>query len=287
MDRLSIVILTFNCENGLPATLAAARRLSDDIHAVDSFSTDRTVSILEEYGVNYVQRPFNNYADQRNWSMENLRLRGDWQLHLDADEILSQGLIDEIAGLLRSGEIGKYDGYFIPRRIRFLGQELMHGGYYPIYHMRLFRKGYGRVESKLYDQHFVLSGNGRPLRHLFIDDQTSSLAEWTNRHNRWSSFEAAEITQSQVRPDDQRFTIKPLSDGNVLERMRARKQSYMQLPILLRPFLLFLYRYVIRLGFLDGKPGLIYCVLQAFWFRFLIDAKIYERRSGLFNVGHE
>lgn len=270
--RVSAIVLTFNSERVIADTLNALRLVSDDIHIVNSFSTDQTVEIAKAAGAEIHTRAFKNYADQRNWAIDSLPTKSEWQLHLDADEILSMELIEEIKRELI--HTNSYDGFFIPRKIRFLGRDLNYGGYFPIYHMRLFRAGHARVEDRLYDQHFVLMGRGKKLRNLFIDNHQMSLSEWTLRHNRWSDLEVAELSSEHAK----RFSVRARATGNVLERKRARKSAYLRLPILLRPFLLFIYRYVVRLGFLDGQPGLIYCVLQAFWFRFLIDAKLQETK---------
>jgi glycosyltransferase involved in cell wall biosynthesis len=268
---LSVIILTYNSEATIQRTVAAAAEVSDDINVVDSHSTDRTLEICRSYRATVTQRPFVNYADQRNWAIDHLTLRYDRQLHLDADEILSKELIRQIKEIDGNWP-ESVDGYFIPRLIRFLGRELRHGGYYPIYHMRLFRSGHAHVEDLYYDQHFVLQGNGFPLSAPMIDDHRMTLSEWTQRHNRWSDLEADDLTTPLSG-----HTIVGDKEGNPIERARARKNFYYRSPILLRPFLLFFYRYVLRAGFLDGTPGFIYCVLQAFWYRFLVDAKLYER----------
>jgi glycosyltransferase involved in cell wall biosynthesis len=270
---ISVIILAYNSEAIIRDTLAAAARISDDIHVVDSFSTDRTIEICKASGVIVTQRSFINYAEQRNWAISNLPLRHSWQLHLDADEILTSDLVIEIETLNDNWPKG-IDGFFIPRLIRFLGRDLRHGGYYPIYHMRLFRSGHGQVEDRLYDQHFVLNGTSGSLTNPFIDDHRMSLNEWIQRHNRWSDFEVADLLQTF--PGS---TIAGNAKGNPIERARARKNTYYRAPMFLRAFMLFFYRYIIRGGFLDGVPGLIYCVLQSFWFRFLVDAKLYERKK--------
>ena len=268
---ISVVILTYNSEATIRDTLEAAGRVSDEIHVIDSFSSDRTLEICRVYGAIITQRSFLNWADQRNWAIRNLPLRHNWQMHLDADEILTSELIAEINRL-----DGKWpasvDGFFIPRLMRFLGRDLRHGGYYPIYHMRLFRSGCAHVEDRQYDQQFILNGNGKVLSAPFIDDQRMTLNEWIQRHNRWSDLAVNDILQS---PSES--TIAGKYRGNPVERARAKKNLYYLAPIFLRPIILFLYRYLLRAGFLDGIPGLIYCVLQAFWFRFLVDAKLYER----------
>jgi glycosyltransferase involved in cell wall biosynthesis len=271
---LSVVILTFNSEATIGATLASARRVSDDVHVVDSGSTDRTLTIAEQHAARIVNHPFESYGEQRNWAIDNLPLRHGWELHLDADERLSEPLIAAIEDLRRRGFPGPAVGYFIPRLVHFLGRPIRHGGMYPIWHMRLFRHGRGRCEARRYDQHFHVDGPTGRLPHPMIDDIRMKLGEWVTRHNRWADAEADELQHGSS------GAIAPRLGGNPVERKRALRGSYNRLPRLLRAFLLFFYRYVLRLGFLDGRAGLIFFVLQTFWFRFLVDAKLYERERG-------
>jgi glycosyltransferase involved in cell wall biosynthesis len=269
--RPSIIILTFNSVESLGATLASISDLSDDIHVVDSGSTDSTVEIAASAEARIVYHPFENYGNQRNWAIDNLVLKHEWQLHLDADERLSSELLAEIKNL---PEDGRYAGFFIPRMLRFLGRTLKHGGMSPTWHMRLFRSGQGRCESREYDQHFFCVGETKQLRHAMIDDIRMSLSEWTSRHNRWADAEVREILSNR---NDDRVTGR--LSGNVVERKRFLRSGYDRLPHFYRAFGLFIYRYVVRLGFLDGTEGLIFWVLQTFWFRFLIDAKLFERSN--------
>ena len=269
---ISVVILTFNSELTIGKTLECARSVSDDIHVVDSYSTDRTLKIAECYGARIVQHPFLHYGDQRNWAIDNLPFKYGWQLHLDADEFLSAGLIAEMERLKQGGYEGA-DGFLIPRLTRFLGREIRHGGHYPIWHLRLFRSGAGRCESRKYDQHFILNGRAKRLSSPMIDDNRMSLKEWTDRHNRWSDAEVEEI----LHPTQQGVIRGKLRGGTPMEGKRAWRKMFLRVPLFVRSFVFFLYRYIVRLGFLDGRPGLIYNVLQTFWYRFLIDAKLYER----------
>ena len=225
-----------------------------------------------------VQRPFVNYGEQRNWAIENSPSKYDWQLHLDADERPSDDLIIEI-NMIDPANATAVSGYFITRLTYFLGRPIRHGGLFPQWHMRLFRQGAGRCESRLYDQHFYVDGLTQRLKHPMIDDQRNTIAEWVARHNRWAQVEVAEILRlGQPREG----VIQGRISGNPIERKRALRGFYYRNPALLRALLLFLYRYILRFGFLDGKEGLIYFVLQTFWFRFLIDSMIFERekRSG-------
>jgi glycosyltransferase involved in cell wall biosynthesis len=272
--NISVVILTFNSERTLANTLALALRISNDIHVVDSFSSDRTVEIAKEHGANVVTHHFGNYAQQRNWAIENLPLVCDWELHLDADEQLSEELIVDLArldnGTIIAGEI---NGYHIARLVRFLGRPIKHGGMFPIWHMRLFRRGVGRCEQREYDQHFMVRGPTGKLRGFFIDDIRMSLSEWIIRHNRWSDAEVSELNRTEPTTG----LVEARLFGTPIERKRYLKSIYERCPALSRAWLLFLYRYLIRGGFLDGREGAVFFALQTFWFRFLVDAKLFEQ----------
>jgi glycosyltransferase involved in cell wall biosynthesis len=272
MIPVSVVVLTFNAETTIGATLESVRALSDDIHVVDSYSSDRTLEIVRAAGAQVVQHPFENYGAQRNWAIATLPLKHPWQIHLDADERVSPELAAELRALFAAGPPAEIAGYYIARLVHFHGRPLRHGGMYPIYHMRLFRSGRGRCEARKYDQHFLVDGPSAQLRHPMIDDIRMSFGEWTTRHNRWADAEVDEI----LAPG--RDVIGAGGDTPVA-RKRAQRGWYYRAPLFLRAFLLFFYRYVLRGGFLDGKEGLIFHVLQGLWFRFLIDAKLYERRK--------
>jgi glycosyltransferase involved in cell wall biosynthesis len=270
---VSVVILCNNSESTIGATLASVVLLSDDIHVVDSGSTDGTLEIVRASGAQLYHHPFENYGAQRNWAIDNTAIRHPWELHLDADERLSEPLAAAILTLKAEGFAGPNVGYFIPRLMHFLGRPIRHGGMYPIWHMRLFRHGNGRCEARRYDQHFYVDGPTGRLPHPMIDDIRMPLREWTARHNNWADAEVEE----QLAGSAAGVIAPKLTGGTPVQQKRALRAGYDRAPLFLRAFLLFLYRYIFRLGFLDGRPGLIFFVLQTFWFRFLIDAKLYER----------
>jgi glycosyltransferase involved in cell wall biosynthesis len=272
--RPSVIILTFNSIDSLPATLASVNALTDDIYIVDSGSTDSTVAIAEAAGATVAHHPFENYGAQRNWAIDNLPTRYRWQLHLDADERLTPELKEEIAALPEESTLS---GYFLPRLLQFMGRVLHHGGMNPTWHMRLFLKGQGRCEAREYDQHFICTGETQRLKRAMIDDIRMSLSEWTYRHNRWSDAEVREMLLQQGEAGLQ-GRIQGRMTGNPIERKRFLRRFYTNAPVFTRPFALFFYRYFVCLGFLDGKEGFIFYVLQTFWFRFLVDAKIYESK---------
>lgn len=270
--KLSVIILAFNSSDTIATTLEQAKEISDDLVVVDSFSTDATVALCRRYGATVIQHAFESYGVQRNWAIDHLDLRYPWQLHLDADERLTPPLIASIRAL---PEDPSADGYLIGRLVQFLGRELRHGGMSPTWHLRLFRNGMGRCEERRYDQHFYLSqGKTGSLRGFMVDEIRMSISEWTTRHNRWSD---AEVEEQLRAAENQK--IKPRLSGNPLERKRYLRRLYNRAPLFVRPYALFGYRYFLRLGFLDGKEGFIFWTLQTFWFRFLIDSKLYEQRQ--------
>ena len=270
--RPTVILLSFNSEDTLGATLGRAREVAEEIIVVDSFSTDGTVALAESYGAKVVQHTFENYGAQRNWAIDNLPIKTEWQLHLDADEVMDAELV---AAILALPDEPEHAGYFVPRYVRFLGRVLRHGGMSPTWHLRLFRSSVGRCEDRKYDQHFLLrEGTAGKLSGGMVDNIAMSLSEWTARHNRWADGEVAELDTKQ---ESGRLVADP--KGNPAQRKRALREKYNNLPLFVRPFALFGYRFFFKLGFLDGTEGFIFWVLQTFWFRFLIDAKIWEKRN--------
>ncbi len=276
--RPTVIVLTFNSEETLGATLTQARKVADAIFVVDSFSKDGTVALAEQSGAQVVTHAFEHYGAQRNWAIDNLPIRNPWQLHLDADEVMDDVLVESILALPEEPE---HAGYFLPRYVRFLGRVMRHGAMSPTWHLRLFRSGIGRCEDRKYDQHFLLlsgadgtSPTSGQLRGVMIDDMAMSISEWTARHNRWADGEVEELFAAQ-----ETNRLKPDFFGTKAQRKRFLRERYNRMPLFVRPFLFFFYRYFVRLGFLDGREGFIYWTLQTFWFRFLIDSKIWERRN--------
>ena len=244
---------------------------------VDSGSADRTREIARAAGCRVFEHPFENYALRRNWAFDHLPVGAPWTLCLDADARLTPELVDEIKETL-SGD-APIDGYMLRKRTIFMGRWLRHGGQYPAYHLRLFRSGRGRCEARLYDQHFVVDGPVGRLRNDYVDVITSDLATFVARHNRWAELEAEEILARRAGAARSGRAVAPVLTGTAIERRRfLRTRVYLRFPPFVRPFLFWFYGYVLRLGFLDGIEGLVFYTLQRFWFRFLIDARIWERQ---------
>lgn len=272
--QVSVVILTHNEERNLAACLESLRGLDCEAFVVDSGSTDRTRDIAREFGARVVEHPFETYARQRNWAQDTLPIRTDWVLHLDADERLTPQLVAEMSEVLRAPP-PEVAGFLLRKRTVFMGRWIRHGGHYPSYHLRLFRRGLGWCEDRLYDQHFVVRGAVRRLRHDYVDVVTSDLQTWIARHVRWARFEAAEITHT-ARAGGR---VRPRLLGTPIERKRwLRERVYARLPLFVRPGLYWAYRYFLRLGFLDGREGFVFHFLHGFWFRLLVDIYVHELR---------
>lgn len=273
--KLSVVVLTLNEAHQLGDCLRSVAGLTCEVFVVDSGSTDETVAMARAAGASVFTHVFSSYGDQRNWAMENLPLHAEWVLHLDADERLTPELADEIRVTMQSPP-ANVDGYLLRRRTVFRGQWIRHGGHYPNYQLRLFRLGRGVCEDRLYDQHFVVAGRVESLRHDYIDIAAGDLSAWSQRHFRWAAAEALE--QTRERAGQGARVQASLSQGPVARRRWLRESLYGQAPLFVRPAAYFFYRYVLRLGFLDGKEGLVFHCLQGFWYRFLVDAMLWERR---------
>ena len=275
---LSIIILTSNEAKNLPACLASLQGLGGEIFVVDSGSTDGTQAVAANCGAIVVDHPFENYSAQRNWAQHHLPLNCEWLLHLDADERLTAELRDEIGALLdpsKQREVEIYDGFLLRKRTIFMNRWIRYGGHYPSYHLRLFRRSKGVCEERLYDQHFVVQGETGTLKHDYLDVVCSDLDTWLQRHIRWAALEARQLLAAQKPSGGVRARLF----GNPIERKRwLRERIFDRTPLFVRPVLYWIYRYFLRLGFLDGKAGFTFHLLQGLWFRLLVDMKLDEMR---------
>jgi glycosyltransferase involved in cell wall biosynthesis len=281
MERLSVLILTANEEKNIAKCLASIASLGAQVYIVDSMSTDRTVEIAQSLGAVVFQREWTTHADQFNWGLDHCGLETEWVMRLDADEELTLGLIAAIAEFLRDPP-EDVSGVYVRRRLYFMGRWIRHGGYYPTWLLRIFRNGRGRCELLAMDEHIVVD-TGRTLRldQDIIDKNNKDLTFWTNKHNRYSSREVQDILNKRANlgageaaPGRMRASLGGQQDA---ARRWVKDRVYLRMPLFVRPALYFVYRYFIRLGFLDGTRGLIFHFLQGFWYRFLVDAKLYEQ----------
>ncbi len=272
MPRLNVIILTHQEEKNLPHALRSLQGLDCQIFVVDSGSTDRTVDIAEAFGARTVQHSFESQARQLNWALDTLPLSGEWTLRLDADERLTNELAAEIGGILSSAP-ATVAGYLIKRRVYFWGRWIRFGGYYPTWLLRLWRTGMAQSEEMWMDEHMIVTGGaiGR-LRHDFIDENHKGLTFFIDKHNRYSDREIMAIEAAFGECSSERI-------GGAVARKRFWKNAvYGRSPLFFRAIAYAFLRYFVLLGFLDGVPGFIFHFLQGFWYRLIVDAKLYERR---------
>lgn len=269
--KISVIILTLNEELNLTYCLQSVKDLASEIIIVDCGSTDKTKEIAERFGAKVVFHEFKNQAQQFNWALDNLEIQNEWILRLDADEFLTQELRDEIMETLPNVE-NDISGFYLKRRVYFMGRWIKHGTYYPTWILRLFRKGKAHSETREMDEHIILSeGTAGHLKNDFVDENHNKLTWWIERFNKYSTREANAVVTAEGEEVSENLR------GSHTERKRWLKNNlYYRTPKFLRAFLYYVYRYFFRLGFLDGIEGLIFHFLQGFWYRFLIDAKIYE-----------
>lgn len=275
MSLLSVIILTFNEEAHIGRCLASLLPLTRQIFIVDSGSTDRTVEIATGMGARVVHNPWVTYAQQFNFGIERNPFASDWIMRMDADEYVLPELIAELSQRLPILP-PDVSGVYVKRRVVFMDRWIRHGGYYPTWLLRIWRGGQGICEQTWMDEHIKLTG-GRTVQfdHDLVDHNLNNLTWWTQKHNQYAIREVIDLLN--IRYDFANTErVVPRLFGTQEERKRYLKVRYASAPLFTRPLLYFLYRYVLKLGFLDGTKGFIWHFLQGLWYRFLVDAKVYE-----------
>ncbi len=268
---ISVIVLTCNERGKIKACLESACNIFDEIFVVDSGSTDNTLDIARQYTEKIYLHHFTDYASQRNWAQKNLPLRNEWVFHLDADERISPELSLELNELF-SSPLNGVSGFLVSRKTIFKGKWIKYGGHYPVYHARIFRRSEGSCEERRYDQHFIILGKQVILKSDIINIVDCNFPAMIRKMDLHSSLEAEELTLKK-----EYFKLSPDLSGSPMNRRRwLRVNLYEKSPIFIRVFLYFFYRYFIRLGFLGGEEGLVFHFLQGFWYRFLVDCKIYK-----------
>ncbi|MBI3591470.1 MAG: glycosyltransferase family 2 protein [Candidatus Melainabacteria bacterium] len=279
---ITIIILTYNEEKNIEACLNSVCSFAKEIFIVDSYSTDKTLEIAKRYTNNIYQHSFETQARQFNWALDNLQINTEWVMRLDADERVTQELANELCEKLLSFS-SDITGLYFKRKVYFMDRFIKHGGYYPTWLLRIWRKGKARSEEQILNEHIILlEGKSAYLRYDIIDWNQKGLSFWTEKHNNYSARFASELIAIKDSSIKELSSINVSLFGSQEERKRWLKQNlYVSLPLFIRTFIYFIYRYFFRLGFLDGKEGLIFHFLQGFWYPFLVDAKICEYEKQL------
>lgn len=269
------IILAFNEEHHLPRCIASLQGIVTEIIIADCYSTDATLEIAHAHGAKVIQREWVNYATQFNWALSQLESDTEWVLRIDADEILTPELVVEIRERLPNID-PEVDGVYWGRRMTFMRRLIRHGGVFPVRVLRLFRYGRGQCENRWMDEHIKVTGPTVDFAGEMIDDSLNSLTWWTDKHNKYASREAVDLLNLEYHfiPHDSVANLHGGKQAGVKRWIKER--VYARLHGGFRALVYFFYRYVLRLGFLDGKEGTAFHFLQGFWYRYLVDAKIVE-----------
>lgn len=243
--KLSVLIPSYNSENYIRGALESTK-WADEVIVYDSDSRDKTLDIVREYGAKVIQHEYHNSADEKNWAIK--KCSHEWVLIVDTDEVLEAGLQKEIQEKLRQEEIPE-NGFRIPRKNFIYRKWVRQGGIYPDYQLRLFRRETGRYETRFVHAHLLIQGGVGVLKQHLLHEGFKNMAVWINKLERYSNYEAEELTRQGKKFQLRRVTLYPL--------------------------LVFVRNYFIRLGFLEGPRGLMLAGLDAIYY-FMMYAKLYE-----------
>jgi glycosyltransferase involved in cell wall biosynthesis len=277
LSSVAAVILTYNEEKNIEACLRSLTGFCEEIYIVDSGSTDETLDICRRYTDKIHSHPFIDCPSQWSWAMTNIPLGCRWMMALDADYILTEGLKRQIAHVVSLPE-SDIRGYFLTIGIVFRGKRLRSYGMNRLF-LRLFDVQHTRVGASVLDDHrFIVQGRTRILTGLMLHDNRNEneIDFYIDKQQVYSTRLAAEeVLRSSGRIG---WIVSPYAFGNPDQRVTWLKRIWQRLPLFWRPFFYFVYRYIVRLGFLDGWNGFLFDFLHAFWFRLIVDVKIMDMR---------
>lgn len=272
--KVSVLILTLNEEKNLARCLESVS-WCDDVVVLDSYSTDQTLEIARRHGARVFQRKFDNWSAHQNWANENIDFKHRWVYYSDADEVVSPELaaeLREIADQAPGDEAAAPVAYRVRYKNYFLGKWIRFAGGYPIWVLRFFQPDKVRWE-RLVNPAPVVDGSVGFLRHHFLHYSfNKGFDAWFDKHNKYSMGEALETIRSL---DEDKFRFSSLLASDPPARRRALKELSFRLPM--RPVARFLYLYLLKFGFIDGKAGFHYCVLVSIY-EYMVVLKVQEQR---------
>lgn len=272
-ETLTAIILTYNEARHIARCIASLEGVATRVVVVDSGSSDDTVALARGLGAEVLSNPWRNHAAQFNWALDTLEAEAGWILRIDADEVLDDRLRASMKAFLAAPEPA-VNAAILRRQIVFMGRPIRHGFFYPLHILRVWRAGQGRIETRWMDEHVQIENERSvTLEGDLVDHNLNDLAWWTDKHNGYAIREVYDIIET--RAGGGAAATEHLSPAARIKRF-AKNRLYAHFPRVLRPTAYFLYRYVIGLGFLDGREGFYFHFLQAYWYRTLVDAKLLE-----------
>lgn len=254
---VDIMIPTFNEAAHIAETVKTSLALGN-VYVLDSLSTDGTQELARKAGATVVEHPFENYSRQKNWGLDNLPFTGKWVFILDADERITPALREEAVRIAR--DPGSADGYYVNRVVIFMGREIRHGGLYPSWNLRFFKRGLCRYEDRAVHEHMVCKGPSGYLKHEMLHIRRESISEYINKHIRYADMESDEWIKTRLGQGGaaKAQSLFPSIQGY---RQWLRREAWPRTPM--RPLLRFVYMYIFRLGILDMRPGFHLALLMA------------------------
>ena len=283
MMDISVIILTYNEEIHIKRCLDRISKYVKNVFIIDSFSTDNTLEIAKEYNnVKILQNKWTNYATQFNWALENADINSEWVLRLDADEYLTPELIDELSNKLPT--LGDdVSGVIFPLRRVFLGR-VIRRGMNQVKLLRLFRNGKAKSEVRLMDEHIqLLEGSTIEFEHEFADDNLNNLSWWAQKHIGYAIREAVDLLDIEYDLTNAGKSDEEKQISEQAHQKRMLKHKYAMKPLFWRSFAYFCYRYFFKLGFFEGKEGFLWHFMQGWWYRTMVDAKVFEIKKACGN----
>jgi glycosyltransferase involved in cell wall biosynthesis len=276
MLDITVVILTFNESKHIERCIRSLEGVVKRVVIIDSFSTDNTVDLCKLLGAEVYKRKWVNYSDQFQWALDNCDITTCWTMRMDADEYLESSLIEETIIKLPNLSID-VNAIYLKRKIIFSGKWIRYGGTYPLLVLRIWKTGSGRIEKRWMDEHIVLDHpNHVQFDGDLVDENLNNISWWTDKHNSYATREMIDLLNIKYSFIEKDETLTESNNSQARFKRQLKEVFYARLPLSFRSAIYFLYRYVIRLGFIDGKAGFMFHFLQGFWYRYLVDVKVSE-----------
>jgi glycosyltransferase involved in cell wall biosynthesis len=273
--KITALVITKNEEIHIERCINNLKKLADNILMVDSFSTDKTVEIAEKLNVRIIKNKFVNHSKQFNFGLSQLSDETHWVLKVDADELLTSQLIDEIKQKLPNLD-EDINGIYLKRQLIFQKKIIRYGRLFPVKLLRLFKFNTGYCDNRWVDEKIKISGKTVEFKEYFYDHNLKTLNDWIAKHNEYSSAEALNYLLLKYNfSNNDMINSKFNVEKKTIVVLKSR-DFYDKLPLIIRSFMIFFFRYFICLGFLNGKTGLNYFFLQTLWYRMVVDLKILD-----------
>lgn len=275
MKSITAIILTKNEKKNIERCIKAIKNMTERIVVVDSYSDDGTVEIVKKLGCEVYQHVFEGYSKQYKYAVSIANIKSKWILRVDADEVITPELVDEIENLIEKNRETNVTGIILKYRIEFMGKLLKYGGTFPWKKLSLYKTGVGDIEMRNMDEHIVLSyGKTIETKNSGIHYAYRDLVYQTDKQNWYTTREMMDYIEFE----------KNMSHKKMDRKTWLKMHVYYKLPIGFRAWLIYVYKYYLLLGFLDGKEGKIYAFLGTYFYRYLVDAKIYEQKKMNFKI---